>query len=215
MKKNIFACNLVPSQLSCLIPMKQFRLVIFVTFLFTLLACKSKGPSIETMDFMAVGDSLSTDAFDTLSILLNHEIASGGWEKAIEVCRKKGPELTGMLSDENTIIRRTSLKIRNPANTADELEKSELAFYHKLLEAGDSIKSKLVVDHSGTVHYFKPIKIQPLCLNCHGVEGENIAPATLAVLNKEYPNDQATGYKTGDLRGLWHITFNPFLNKED
>jgi hypothetical protein len=170
---------------------------------------------METMDFMAVGDSLSTEAFDTLSVLLKNEIAAGGWQKAIEVCRKKGPELTGMLSDENTTMHRTALKVRNPANAPNELEKSELSFYEKIFEAGDSLKPKLVVDHSGTVHYFKPIKILPLCLNCHGVEGENIAPATLAILKKEYPNDQATGYKIGDLRGLWHITFNPFLNKED
>jgi cytochrome c553 len=195
--------------------MKHFRLIIYVTLLLSLLACKSKGPSMETMDFMAVGDSLSKDAFDTLSHLMTLEIANGGWEKAIEVCQKKVPELTGMLSNKNTIIRRTALKVRNPANAADDLEKSELAFYHKLFEAGDSIKPKLVAEHSGKVHYFKPIKIQPLCLNCHGVEGENIAPATLAILNKTYPNDQAKGYKTGDLRGLWHITFNPFLNKED
>ncbi len=164
---------------------------------------------------MAVGDSLCTEAFDTLSIVLKNEIANGGWEKAIEVCRKKVPELTGILSDDNTNIRRTSFKVRNPANSADEMEKSELTFYQKLFDAGDSIKPKLVVDHSGTVHYFKPIKIQPLCLNCHGKEGENIAPATLAILNNNYPGDQARGYKTGDLRGLWHITFNPFINKED
>lgn len=195
--------------------MKHFRLLILITLQFTFVACRYKSPSMETMDFMAVGDSLSTDAFDSLTLAMKNEIANGGWEKAIEVCRKKSPELTGMLSDENTIIRRTSLKVRNPANAADDLEKSELAFYQKLFDAGDSIKPKLVVEHTGTVHYFKPIKIQPLCLNCHGKEGENIAPATLTILKKTYPDDRATGYKEGDLRGLWHITFNPFLNKED
>jgi hypothetical protein len=72
----------------------------------------------------------------------------------------------------------------------------------------------LVADEKGMVHYFKPILLQPLCLNCHGNEELDISPAVLAMLKKEYPEDKATGFAAGDLRGMWHITFNPFETKK-
>jgi hypothetical protein len=53
-----------------------------------------------------------------------------------------------------------------------------------------------------------PIVISnPLCLQCHGAPDAEIAPATLAAIRKLYPDDKATGYRSGDLRGLWSVTF--------
>ena len=48
--------------------------------------------------------------------------------------------------------------------------------------------------------------MQPMCLNCHG-EKAVLAPGVQDALNKIYPDDKAVGYKEGDLRGAWHITF--------
>jgi hypothetical protein len=31
----------------------------------------------------------------------------------------------------------------------------------------------------------------------------------LTAIRKLYPEDRATGYKTGDLRGAWAVTFDP------
>jgi len=36
------------------------------------------------------------------------------------------------------------------------------------------------------------------CLKCHG---EQLDPAVQARIKELYPDDKATGYKTGDLRG--------------
>ncbi len=47
----------------------------------------------------------------------------------------------------------------------------------------------------------------PLCLQCHGTPNQDIAPETLAAIQKLYPGDKATGFKLGDLRGLWRVTF--------
>ena len=41
-----------------------------------------------------------------------------------------------------------------------------------------------------------------VCLKCHG---ENIDPAVKAKLGELYPNDKATGYKLGDLRGAFTV----------
>ena len=47
----------------------------------------------------------------------------------------------------------------------------------------------------------------PPCLQCHGTPNQDIAPETLAAIQKLYPDDKATGFKLGDLRGLWRVTF--------
>jgi hypothetical protein len=47
----------------------------------------------------------------------------------------------------------------------------------------------------------------PACLNCHGNAEKDIATKTLEVIMQKYPNDLAIGYKEGDFRGLWKITF--------
>jgi hypothetical protein len=48
----------------------------------------------------------------------------------------------------------------------------------------------------------------PLCLQCHGVAGRDILPATATLLQKLYPQDQATGFQLGDLRGAWRVEFD-------
>jgi hypothetical protein len=63
------------------------------------------------------------------------------------------------------------------------------------------------------IHFFKPILLQPLCLNCHGTPGKQIQNSTLAKIQLLYPGDQAFDYREGDLRGVWHIVFNPQKRK--
>jgi hypothetical protein len=37
--------------------------------------------------------------------------------------------------------------------------------------------------------------------------GETLTVENQAIIAAKYPEDKATGYQAGDLRGLWHITF--------
>lgn len=48
-----------------------------------------------------------------------------------------------------------------------------------------------------------PIAIEAPCLACHG-PADGLAPEIRAKLTAAYPQDPATGYALGDLRGaLW------------
>jgi hypothetical protein len=47
-----------------------------------------------------------------------------------------------------------------------------------------------------------PIPTQPLCLTCHG-DPATFSPELKEALAVHYPNDQATGFKAGDLRGVF------------
>ena len=50
------------------------------------------------------------------------------------------------------------------------------------------------------LRYMKGIVLQPGCVTCHGSK-EEIPAAVQARLAEDYPHDQATGYKPGELRG--------------
>jgi hypothetical protein len=43
-----------------------------------------------------------------------------------------------------------------------------------------------------------------LCLVCHG---ETLAPEIAAQIAAQYPEDQATGFADGDLRGVFWVEF--------
>ena len=58
----------------------------------------------------------------------------------------------------------------------------------------------VVLIDKNTVGYVEPIFMQPLCVTCHGAE---LAPDLQARLEELYPEDQATGYSAGDLRGVF------------
>ncbi len=192
--------------------------LIFIGFLpltWAFSSCSNPTPEISSMDFLQAGDSLSKKTFDTLSRTLQKNIAAGSFEKAILVCKEMAPGLTGVYNNHNTTVSRTSNRVRNEANVPDALEASQLDFFQNRLITGEPLNHKLVVDEKGTVHYFKPILVQPICLNCHGNENLDISAPVLTLLKKEYPADKATGYVAGDLRGLWHITFNPFNQEKN
>jgi hypothetical protein len=58
------------------------------------------------------------------------------------------------------------------------------------------------MQHNGNkvFRYMKAIPTDDVCLMCHG---EQIQENLSAELQRLYPNDQATGYKKGDIRGAF------------
>ncbi len=62
-----------------------------------------------------------------------------------------------------------------------------------------------VIGSAGGVPVFRYVEARPtmeLCLACHGSElGEPVK----AVLAKHYPDDRATGFRVGDLRGAFTL----------
>jgi hypothetical protein len=53
------------------------------------------------------------------------------------------------------------------------------------------------------VGYVEPITIQPPCLACHGTQLDAAVRQKLAEL---YPEDRATGFAPGELRGMFWVT---------
>jgi hypothetical protein len=128
--------------------------------------------------------------------------------KAIEVCNVAAPAIAADASANGWSVGRTSLKTRNPKNAPN-------AWEMRILEEFDAAQSKgaeaaklehfEVVEKNGvrTFRFMKAIPVAEPCLTCHG---ETIKEPVKAKLAELYPNDRATGYKVGDIRGAFTLS---------
>ncbi|PKP49661.1 MAG: hypothetical protein CVT94_04495 [Bacteroidetes bacterium HGW-Bacteroidetes-11] len=159
---------------------------------------------IDTAYFKQQGDSISAIMQQVLLSNVMKATKAGGPVYAVAFCNERAMPLTDSLSQKyNCQIQRISDKYRNPANKPSKDDEDVL------LRIGSSNSGESVlVSGNGKVVYYKPIRIaMPSCLNCHGNRLNDIAPKTFEVIQQKYPGDLATGYKEGDFRGLWKITF--------
>jgi hypothetical protein len=186
----------------------MFKHFLFITALMAILvSCKQIKSHKESVDWKGKGDSLVVKTFDTLRSTLLRAINQNDFPGAVEFCNTEALQLTKSLAADGIQIKRSSDKIRNPANNPDELENEVLHNYLKQKEDKKLLAAIIKKDASGNQHYFKPIMIQAMCLNCHGEKNTHIKPATWDMIQRKYPRDAAFNYKEGDLRGIWHIVF--------
>lgn len=116
---------------------------------------------------------------------------------AVSVCKDQAPAIAASLSLDGVKLGRTSHRLRNPANVSPDWVEPILQGY--LADAED--REPAVVSLPGNRQgYVEPIVLQPLCVTCHG---KTLAPNLAARINEEYPEDQATGFDVGDLRGVF------------
>ncbi|MPZ20824.1 MAG: DUF3365 domain-containing protein [Luteitalea sp.] len=138
--------------------------------------------------------------------LLEKEVAAKGAAGAIPACGTVALGLATRHEAEGWRVRRVSLKVRNPADTPDRYETTVLHRFAVLkaerqLGSGHEHAEVVQEDSRRYLRYMRPIFIgSPVCLQCHG-PSEHLSPELRNQLQKLYPDDQATGYELGDLRG--------------
>ncbi len=161
---------------------------------------------LDTSYFLKKGGEIAALSFQALSTELKQALQRGGVAEAVQYCQLKAYPIVDSLSHiHQARIRRTTLKVRNPKDTPDEVEANILKRMQQQKAQGlmpQPVVQRITPD---TVLFAAPILTQPLCLKCHGTVGKEIDPNDYALIQKHYPNDQATGYKAGDLRGMWSI----------
>lgn len=134
---------------------------------------------------------------------LSKALEAGPPEGAVRVCADAAQAVTARVAGESGIaVRRTALRVRNPKNAPDEHERRVLEEWAAGPAAAATPRADVVAGAGGAreLRYLRPIVLQPLCTTCHGPAGE-IAPAVRAAIAERYPDDQATGFRAGDLRG--------------
>lgn len=160
--------------------------------------------------WMGEARKVATSVPPKLVVVLTDEIARSGPEGAILVCRDKAPQLAKAASEESGwTVRRVSLKNRNPKAAPDAWERAVLEDFDRRAAAGESPatleKAELVQDDGRSVRrYMRALPTQQLCLQCHG-SAEQLKPAVLERLRTLYPDDKATGYAVGQIRGAMTI----------
>lgn len=158
------------------------------------------------------GQAIAAETFALLSSNLQTAIQSGGISNALPFCSLAATPLTaGMAEKHGVTLKRVTHKARNPASKANKFELAVLESFEAVLAAQvttnppPAFATNLV---AGQATFFAPIVIaNELCLQCHGEPGSDISVANLAVIQKHYPQDEATGFQVGQLRGAWRIDF--------
>ncbi len=185
--------------------MRAIRLASILLLLLSALPLAAQDPAW-------VGDArkVATSIPPKLLAVLNEEIGKGGPEGAIGVCRDVAPQMAKAASAETGwTIRRVSLKNRNPRAVPDAWERAVLEDFDRRAAAGEPPATLekaeiVVVDGAQHYRYMRALPVQSLCLNCHGTS-EQLTPAVRQKLRELYPDDKATGYKPGDIRGAMTI----------
>ena len=135
-------------------------------------------------------------------------IQKKGTLEALTFCNERAYPLTDSMSVvHNATIKRVSDKPRNPNNKANSIELDYINTFKKQLANQEEI-SPIVKEDSDQVLVYYPIVTNSMCLQCHGKPNENINPEIIKKLTLLYPEDQATGYTTDQVRGIWSIAFN-------
>jgi hypothetical protein len=137
-----------------------------------------------------------------LKAQLQSELKAGmakGVGAAIEVCRVRAPEIAAELQTDTVEMGRTSHRLRNPGNAMRPWIEPLLAGY---LADPETARPQVVRLGDGRVGYLEPIVTQPLCLVCHG---SKIAQPAREKIEELYPSDRATGFETGDIRGVFWV----------
>jgi len=137
-------------------------------------------------------------------------LAAGGAQAAIGVCKTIAPALaekTG--AARGMTVGRTALRLRNPANAPDDWERSVLEDFARQIKAGadpaglEHAETVVTATGASTFRYMKAIPMSAVpCLTCHGAP----EPALKAEILRIYPQDRATGFAPGDLRGAFTVS---------
>ncbi len=134
---------------------------------------------------------------------------SGGPLEAIDVCNVKAAEIADAVSlEEGMSVSRVSLRNRNPGNAPNEWQMAVLESFESRKLAGEdagalSWHEKAPTENGDEFRFMKAIPTGALCLQCHG---QALAPTVTEKLAELYPEDKATGFREGDIRGAFVVT---------
>jgi len=125
---------------------------------------------------------------------------------AAAFCSTDAAKLTsGVTKDTGVKVGRSSLRLRNPKNAGPDWVTAWLEEQGERPAKGvlDVNRIETLEDGSQVARVIRPLPVGGACLLCHGPD-DTLAPELKELLATSYPDDAATGYAVGDLRGaLW------------
>ena len=188
--------------------MKQILLGLFLA---TLAFNSNTDQHSRTSDQADIADAKGAikDFAGSLQAVLKTTMQAGGPVAAIGVCNTQATPISRRVAVEHGMaLSRVSLRNRNPANAPNDWQTRVLEDFEKQHAAGKDVTtlawSETVQSGGGQeFRFMKAIPTGAVCLNCHGT---NISADVSGVLADLYPEDKATGFSEGDIRGAFVVT---------
>jgi len=160
-------------------------------------------------DLVVSARAISMELAGALKARLEAALKEGGPQTALGVCKTAAPEIATQVSERfGGTVGRTALKVRNPKNAPDAFETDVLQrFVDEASKGADvsKVEHAEIIETGGerTFRYMKaiPMAAQP-CAVCHG---QAVAPDLMQSIRDLYPDDRATGFSPGDVRGAFTL----------
>lgn len=148
--------------------------------------------------------AIATEFRQELGAQLQAALSAGGPLNAIEVCSEVAPAIAAAASTRSGArVSRTALRVRNPDNAPDEQAARAMRAFQASLAADAELPLEQTETRAdGGLRYLRAIVLEPQCVACHGT---NLTEEVEAALAQRYPQDRATGFAPGDLRGAFLI----------
>ena len=182
-------------------------LVFLVLVVFS--SCSNSLTNKEKEDLIVKGKENTESTFKELSSNLMEQMKLGGPKQAIPFCNVQAMPITDKYSENfNVSIKRTTDKLRNTKNEATKRELEIIKKFQSNLQNKIVIKPIVELGNQNKKHFYAPIIVNSKCLSCHGELKKEVSIKTDSLIKTLYKNDLAIGYKVGDLRGIWSVTFN-------
>lgn len=162
--------------------------------------------TVEKDGYLKIGDSISNHVQSVLLTNVTQKMQQDGGVEAVAFCSEKAIILTDSVAAKyNVKVSRLTDKNRNPNNGLQSATDRKAWEEFQL----DGENNQLIYQEKGSIVYYKTIPLgMSACLKCHGNKTSDISVETLQSIQINYPQDLATGYTVGDLRGMWKIELN-------
>ncbi|TLP40610.1 Tll0287-like domain-containing protein [Arcobacter arenosus] len=190
---------------------KLITFTIGVTLVFS--ACSNNQPTeISKNNFEE--KEMKKEALDAIKVVggafqktLSSKISNGGLPNAATFCSTNSHDLAQEVFKtlpQGISLKRITSKPRNPNNKASKEELLVLNQLKNNFEKNQSLD--MIVKQKSPNHYqvYKPIKVDAICLKCHGTNTIRDEKAYDIIL-KMYPTDKAIGYALNDFRGAFLV----------
>jgi hypothetical protein len=166
--------------------------------------------NVETSSYVAEANAIIKDFMTNLKGELQRALKEEGPVGAIAVCNEAAPAVTREVAAKHGWeVGRTALRLRNQDNAPDEWERGVLEDLVAQRMAGADPKTLSVTkvvnrDGETLLRYMKAIPLaEKPCATCHGT---NVDPDLRAEILEFYPEDEAVGFKPGEIRGAFTMS---------
>jgi hypothetical protein len=183
------------------------RAMIFAVLMSASAAAAPPETGATSPDWVPSARAAAGELSSRLKAELTSALAESGPRGGVAVCRDRAPAIAASVSTEKLDIGRTALRVRNAENAPDRWERSVLESFRSQMRQGadpSQLERWQVLDSDGRKlgRWMKAIPMGPKCATCHG---SDIAEPLADTIRTLYPDDEATGFTPGELRGAFTV----------